>query len=249
MAAWRFRRIPALLFALLLLAPAPPAAAGAPIVVELFTAQGCDSCPAAKAAFRRLAQRDDILALAFHVDYWNYTGWSDPFASREASERQRAYSRRFGLNYLYTPQLVINGRLELPATDRAGLERLLASTEGPDTGTLVLGHDANGLRIAFDAPPGTGEATVWLVLYNRRYVTEVTGGSNAGTVMGNDNVVRRLSALGTWRGEPLELYVRAADLHVGPAMPDACAIIVQEGGEGAILAAGRIVLEATAGGP
>src|SRR5258708_22673761 len=79
-----------------------------PVVVELFTSQGCSSCPPADNFLGELAQRADVLALAFHVDYWNYIGWTDPFASKLATQRQRDYSQRLALRYVYTPQMVVN---------------------------------------------------------------------------------------------------------------------------------------------
>lgn len=213
-----------------------------PVVVELFTAQGCESCPAAEALFNELAARDDLIALSFHVDYWDYAGWRDPLASREASERQRAYARRFGLNYLYTPQLVINGVRQMPAADTDAIEAALDKARAPASGVLVLAHTAEGLRIAFTSPREAGGATVWLVLFDRRHVTEVTSGDNAGQTLVNENVVRAIRPLAVWRGDPLDLLVPMNALEADSRMSDGCAVLVQIDGEGRILAAGRLWL-------
>ena len=85
---------------------------GKKIVVELFTSQGCSSCPPADAYLAELAGRDDVIALSFHVDYWNYIGWTDPFSMPEATSRQRAYGRQLGKSFVYTPQIVVDGRAE-----------------------------------------------------------------------------------------------------------------------------------------
>ena len=104
-------------------AAAVPAVAGegALNVVELFTSQGCSSCPPADALLADLADRDDVLALSFHVDYWDYIGWKDPFASPQYTQRQRVYSQVFGKRYVYTPQMVVNGSFEMTGSDRAGV--------------------------------------------------------------------------------------------------------------------------------
>lgn len=244
--AWPSTRLRALALALglTLAGLGLPAHARSFAVVELFTAQGCDSCPSGDALFRALAERDDLIALSFHVDYWNYAGWTDPFASRSATERQRAYARRLGLNYLYTPQLVINGVRQVPATDADAVRAALDESAGPETGTLEVAHAPDGLHVSYTAPAQTPRATLWLVLFDRRYVTEVTAGDNAGTVLVNDNVVRGIRKLAVWQGAPLDLRVAMADLRVGQRMTDGCAILVQTDGEGAILAATRLWLPA-----
>src|ERR1041384_1895274 len=94
--------------------------AEAPVVVELFTSQGCNSCPPADALLGELAQRPDLVALAFHVDYWNYIGWQDPFSSPEATKRQRDYAQSLGLSSVYTPEMVIDGSFDIVGLDRAG---------------------------------------------------------------------------------------------------------------------------------
>ncbi|HLJ64950.1 MAG TPA: DUF1223 domain-containing protein, partial [Stellaceae bacterium] len=98
-----------------------------PVVVELFTSQGCNSCPPADAYLGELAARPDVLALSFHVDYWDYIGWTDPYSSKQATQRQRAYSHQMALRYIYTPQMVVNGTSEGVGSERQTIERLITS--------------------------------------------------------------------------------------------------------------------------
>src|SRR5512144_1822690 len=102
------------------------APAEGPWAIELFTSQGCSSCPPADAFLGELAKRPDVLALSEHVDYWDYLGWKDPFASSENTQRQRAYSRRLGSGYVYTPQMVVQGTGQIAGTDRHGVLELVA---------------------------------------------------------------------------------------------------------------------------
>src|SRR5512132_845189 len=120
------RRFASLGFVLLLLSQSPLAAQERLTVVELFTSQGCSSCPAADAFLGELAKRPDVLALSEHIDYWDYLGWKDPFASRENTERQRAYARRLGSGYVYTPQMVVQGMGQIAGADREGVLELVA---------------------------------------------------------------------------------------------------------------------------
>ncbi|HEV8025928.1 MAG TPA: DUF1223 domain-containing protein, partial [Stellaceae bacterium] len=118
------------LASLLMTAAALTAHAGegrsAPVVVELFTSQGCSTCPPADAYLGELASRPGVIALAFHVDYWNYIGWTDPFASKAATDRQRSYAKQLGLRYVYTPQMVINGTMEGVGSGREAITQLIA---------------------------------------------------------------------------------------------------------------------------
>jgi hypothetical protein len=105
-------------------------AADGPWAVELFTSQGCSSCPPADAYLGLLSKRPDIVALSFHVDYWDYIGWKDPFATRATTDRQRAYARVLKQRYVYTPEMVVEGIGHDTGRERAAIERLLAEAQG-----------------------------------------------------------------------------------------------------------------------
>lgn len=217
-----------------------PAGAGErtnPIVVELFTSQGCSSCPPADAYLGDLAKRSDVLALAWHVDYWDYIGWKDPFAQPAFTARQRDYQRVLMQRYIYTPQMVVDGRLQGIGSERATIDRLItqaARQHGMNTGgrpSLRLEGDTltiTGARL--DTP-----AVVWLALFEPEHQTRVARGENAGRSLGNYNIVREMRVLGRYAGEtatlPLRLDATAAD--------KGCAIVVQSetaNGPGPILA-------------
>jgi len=216
------------------------AAADTPLtVVELFTSQGCSSCPPADALLGELAGRDDVLALSMHVDYWDYIGWKDPFASPETTGRQRAYARQFGLRYVYTPQMIVHGATEVTGSDRAEVMRHIAGTHTADQVAVDMRRDgANAIVVSIGDGRGAG-AAVWLVMVDRRHVTQVLRGENRGTEMRNFNVVRKLVRIGTWNGEAMTIPVSMpADQSTG----DLCAVFVQAGSTGPILGAARLDL-------
>ena len=125
-----YRTVTMLVGAGLLLA-ASSAAAEPKAVVELFTSQGCSSCVAADEYFEELSRRDDVLALSFHVDYWDYLGWQDTFGSPDNTERQRDYADALGDRRIYTPQIVVNGTASMLGSDRTAVESELATATLP----------------------------------------------------------------------------------------------------------------------
>jgi hypothetical protein len=182
------------------------AGAGQPaVVLELFTSQGCSSCPPADRLLARLGEEGalegrKLVPLSFHVDYWNYIGWQDPFSSASWSQRQQRYGRAFGLGTIYTPQLVINGRAELVGSSEAKVRREIAREEvARSTGAVSLAvaearPDRLRLDIAarLDRPAGTPiEALV--AVFETDLVTEVGRGENARKTLRNEYVVRRLT--------------------------------------------------------
>ena len=216
----------------------PPAAAGsARTVVELFTSQGCSSCPPADAFIGELAGREDLLPLSFHVEYWNYLGWRDRFSSPEATARQRSYRRPLGMRYVYTPQIVVNGTAHAVGSGRAEVLRLIEAARGGPSVDIAVDHsggDSATLRIAA-GPRQTRPATIWLVFYDYRHVTEVRRGENAGASLVNTNVVRTFTRIGSWTGAPVKIPLSLKRL--GAEGRDACAVIVQQDGNGPILGA------------
>ena len=210
-------------------------------MVELFTSQGCSSCPPADALLADLADRDDLLALSFHVDYWDYIGWKDVFASPLYTRRQRSYAQRFRRRYVYTPQMVINGGAEVTGSDRARVFREIARNKRTAQVSMGLSQDAAG-RIVVSIP-GAAEredATVWLVAYDREHLTKVTRGENRGRTIRNRNVVRGIQRIGVWRGETLEIPVMLSE--VVPDGADSCAVLVQSQRTGRIIGAAKVDL-------
>lgn len=225
-----------------------PAGAGEPkVVVELFTSQGCSRCLPADAYLAELARRPDIVALSFHVDYWNYVGWRDPFSSTRWSERQREYGTKLNRRFVYTPQIVVDGQEESIGSRRARIETLIAAARKERKLAITVSHpDDDSLRVSIGRGGGDGgtesdaPATIWVALYDAMHATTIGTGENKGTTLTNANVVRTLERVGTWRGRPMEITVALADF--GAAGRDGCAIIVQRRGVGRILGAKAVAL-------
>lgn len=179
----------------------------APVVVELFTSQGCSSCPPADEYLGELSRRSDVLALSYHVDYWNYIGWTDPFGSKAASQRQRDYAKHLNLRYVYTPQMVINGAAEGIGSERETIEALIKTAErdAPARQPISVTRNTDGrLAVHVDAGAASEPATVMLIGFDREHVTSVLRGENEGRTLREYQVVRSCEPLGTWRGEALD---------------------------------------------
>ena len=152
----------------------PARAVERPIVVELFTSEGCSSCPPADALLAELASRPDMLALSFHVDYWDRLGWKDPYSSHEATARQHHYATLLDLATVYTPQIVVDGKWQAVGSDRADVEQALdyarhSLKEIPVA--LALDHGQAQIRVG---PGGAGvTASVLLIGFDRRHVSAV----------------------------------------------------------------------------
>lgn len=193
----------AALLSLLLVAMPATAAAKPPVLVELYTAQGCGTCDEANALVSKLAERPGVLPLTFSVDYWDYLGWQDTFAKPEFAERQRAYVTRLKLREPYTPQVVVDGRAEAAGLKPAEVERLVRQATGaprnpPDMRFIGPRRvDVGSGRV----PPGGAE--VWLIRYDPRELeVPVKAGDNRGETVVQKNVVREIRRLGSWRGRP-----------------------------------------------
>ena len=214
-----------------------------PVVVELFTSQGCNSCPPADAYLGELAKRPDVLALAFHVDYWNYIGWSDPFSAPFASERQRSYALTLHLPYVYTPQMVVNGTQQGTGSDRSKIERLIsdAAADPAQRPSITLARSADGqvtVHIGTTPLPKGANGVLWLVSFDHAHTTDIPRGENSGRTLVDYNVVRSLERIGAWTGETLDVSVAA-----GSATGDGgIAVLLQQEDTGRILTAARIDL-------
>jgi len=207
-----------------------------PVVVELFTSQGCSSCPPADAVLGELAHQPGVLALSFHVDYWDYIGWKDPFASAQYTDRQRDYAATLGLRYVYTPQIVVDGRHDIVGSHRREVTRAIEqSGETAPVVEVALEAAEGGRAMLSSGAAPSGGATVWLVTFDDNHSTPVARGENRGRDLRNSNVVRELTALGTWNGEaksfPLDFAKARSEGRGG------CAVIVQDGRGGPVLGA------------
>jgi len=184
--------------------PAAASAATRPQLVELFTSQGCSSCPPADHMLAALAAQPTgertVIPLAFHVDYWNHLGWQDPFSSADWSRRQERYGTTFGGGRIYTPELVIAGRADCVGNDAAGMRRLVASAAGePEVATVAVERgnaSAAALPVTVRAErrreADASPAEVLVALYENGLETPVRAGENARRTLRDDRVVRRL---------------------------------------------------------
>jgi len=212
------------------------AAGSGPVVVELYTSQGCSSCPPADELLGRLAKRDDVIALSLHVDYWDYIGWKDVFASPQYSERQRAYARAAGKRMVYTPQMVIDGQDLVVGTRPNEVANLIkAHTSTQDQVRLTVTR--NGDKIEITAEPlakGLGKMVVQMVRFSDGESVQIKRGENAGRKLAYHNVVTEWRVLKGWNGSgPLTFSAKMLG-------DDDCVIIVQAANHGSILAAVRV---------
>lgn len=210
-------------------------------VVELYTSQGCSSCPAADALLNRLAERDDIIAVSLSVDYWDYLGWKDTLAQVKFSERQKAFAKALGDGMVYTPQVVVNGAVHVNGSD----ERKIAAAIAKTNKSMAASHVPVRLSTAGDklvveigtAPQGTAskEATIWLAVMSPSVQVPITRGENKGKTVTYSNVIRDLMPIGTWNGKPMTVQLqRHSIVHDGA---ERCAVLVQEGLAGPIVGA------------
>jgi|SRR5688572_4571340 hypothetical protein len=211
-------------------APARPTASGAagPILVELFTSQGCSSCPPADRVLSRIATDGAVgdravVPLAFHVDYWNDLGWADPMSRSAWTDRQRAYADAFGDGRIYTPQLVVGGRGHVVGSNVTAIAAQVAAVPAPAALDAAITWSDGGATVTATAPPG---ARAWVAFYEDALTTTIARGENAGERLRNDHVVRVLvpvSGAGgavavpldpAWRRVGAVAFAQDADLHV-----------------------------------
>jgi hypothetical protein len=217
------------------------AADKAPTVVELFTSQGCSSCPPADKFLGELAQREDVLALTYHVDYWDYIGWKDTFATPETTARQRAYGQSLGQRYVYTPQMVIGGRVHKVGSHRMAVDMAVDEARSAKQVPITIRRMSGG-KVAVSIAEGEGSGDVMLMRFDAKHSVDVGRGENAGRTLNYYNVVRDFRRIGRWTGQAVELVLNEDTLMDGGR--DGCAILVQEDRNGPILGAARIDLAA-----
>ena len=201
------------------LAPAEPAKA----VVELFTSQGCSSCPPADAQLEALAKRRDIVALSYHVDYWDYLGWKDTLGTPSATQRQRAYAAARGERQVFTPQFIVNGSISLSGRE---LKSAIAGSGLPIAVDIAYIDETLQVNLSGTGPGANVRgATVRLVTMKSKAVVDVARGENAGRRITYANVVVDNTPIAMWDGKPLTITLPSDEVMAGGA--DACAILVQ----------------------
>jgi hypothetical protein len=214
----------------------PVLAEDRPVVVELFTSQGCSSCPPADAFMAELVQDPGVIALALHVDYWDYIGWADSFADPAFTERQKTYARVIGSRTIYTPQMVVGGLDRVEGNDPEAVWALIRAHQMVDRGvTITARREGDRLVIELVAvPPLTEGAEVVLVRYVPEEVVTIERGENAGHTVTYRNIVTDWQTVGAWPGTA-PMTLEAALPGAGPAV-----VMVQEPGPRAVLAAARV---------
>jgi hypothetical protein len=224
------------LFSLFLLAGLLPGAAAMagerPVVVELFTSQGCSSCPPANAYLNELARdRRDVLPLAFHVTYWDRLGWKDPFSLADATARQDRYGHRFG-DGSYTPEIVVDGTTSHVGSHRENVGSAIERAKRQSETLAAISVSRNGSALSIQVGDGKGSARVLLVGFDHNHQTAVRRGENGGRTLEEANVVRSIRAVGAWDG---------AALHLSEKLPEGeDAAVLLEAPDGRIVGAARL---------
>ena len=222
----------------------PVAASPSPkAVVELFTSQGCSSCPQADEFLRELARRPDVIALSLPVDYWDYLGWKDTLAQPAFTARQRAYASARNDKQVYTPQMVINGRKPIVGSDRVKIESLIAKSVDNGALPVAIGVSETGSAVTVEigaAADGTSSGEVWLLPIVKAREVAIGRGENKGRTITYVNVVRGMIKLGDWSGHPARFEVPLGSARAGDA--EAYVVLLQAAEEakpGAILGAAK----------
>jgi hypothetical protein len=210
-----------------------PAHADPRAVVELFTSQGCSSCPPADKLLGELAKDPSIIALSMPIDYWDYLGWKDTLANARFSARQKAYSHMRGDRDVYTPQVVINGSAHVVGSDRAGIEEAIGETRKADgvmsvpVSMTVTGKQINVSVAASRNGPAAMHGEVWICSISKAVPIDIGRGENRGREITYHNVVRNLLKVGDWNGSPGSWSVPLENISSDGV--DAAAVYVQDG--------------------
>ncbi|PCI32897.1 MAG: DUF1223 domain-containing protein [Alphaproteobacteria bacterium] len=211
------------------------------VVVELFTSQGCNLCPPADKILAEFSQQDNILALSYSVDYWNYLGWKDTLAMAACTSRQKNYNISLGKNGVYTPQMIIQGshdvigsRRDL-ARDKVDQARGASRLKGQQISFTLSG---DMIELSLSAQERKKSATIWVIGYDFEKTVAIKRGELAGQVGTYRNVVQAIKRVVRWRGEAIKLTLSLKD--IGEGSYDGYALLVQEGDTGPILAARKI---------
>lgn len=220
------------------LAPLASAAhADGTVVVELYTSQGCSSCPAADKVLRSLKNRPDIIALSLNVDYWDYLGWKDDLALPGNAKRQRKYAKIQRSRHVYTPQMMVDGSMDVVGSRPSQVDSAIANyARNEDRATVSAQVAGDSISLSVSPRVGTNEeAVVWLVGYDSQVKRQIGGGENRGRTVEYGNVVREWREVGRWDGKT-NLTLRDSK----PAGNGGFAVIVQQGEVGPIYGATQV---------
>ncbi len=207
-----------------------------PVVVELFTSQGCSSCPPADEFMEVLAARDDVIALSLHVDYWDYIGWKDEFADPMHTKRQRGYAEYGGRRSIYTPEMIVNGETDIIGAKPMKVATAIEAHKArPSLVDMTVSHTGNQLEVGLQSTGAVSEPLlVHMVHYQPERVSNITRGENAGRTIAYVNVAQDWRVLGSWDGvQPFQKTVQ-----VEQSLP--FVVMVQVGSHGPILAASKL---------
>jgi hypothetical protein len=207
-----------------------------PVVVELYTSQGCSSCPPADKLLGELVGRDDVIPLSLHVDYWDYLGWRDEFGSSAYSKRQRAYARAAGKRTVYTPQMIIHGQ-DFIVGSRPRQVKASLSKSGSRKSSVALSVEQGGGRMKISISPtasDVGKSVIHVIGYTKKSTVNIKRGENAGRSITYHNTVRSWNTIGKWNGR------KAHSLTAKMPKADGVVVIVQSEGYGPVLAATRV---------
>ncbi|AGI67806.1 hypothetical protein OAN307_c21740 [Octadecabacter antarcticus 307] len=209
-----------------------PAVADGPVVVELYTSQGCSSCPPADEMLHTLAARSDVIALALHVDYWDYIGWADSFADPAHTVRQQSYAHVAGASTIYTPQMIIGGADHVIGTKPMEVANLIqAHVASPTGASIAMQRSGNRLQITGETShPLRSGTLVQVIRYSPQETVDIRSGENAGKSLSYVNIVTDWRSVGEWNGNG-DLNMTVDVSGGGPIV-----VIVQEPGPGAIMA-------------
>ena len=214
------------------LAPALARAADRPVVVELFTSQGCSSCPPANAYLNELAhERADVLPLAFHVTYWDRLGWKDPFSLEAATERQDVYGHRFG-DGSYTPEIVVDGASSHVGSSSREVGSAIEQAKRQSQTAASVSITQDGSQLLIEVGAGKGNARLLLIGFDHEHQTAIRRGENSGRTLEEANVVRSIRKIGDWQG---------AALRVNETFPEGQEVaVVLEAPDGRIVGAAKL---------
>ncbi|MHA6323520.1 DUF1223 domain-containing protein [Roseivivax sp. CAU 1753] len=206
-----------------------------PVVVELFTSQGCSSCPPADALLAELSARDDVIPLALHVDYWDYIGWKDSFAKPAFTARQKGYAQASGRRSIYTPQMIIDGEFDVVGNRPMDVTAIIDRQEDrPNPVGILIARTGGTLTVTLDATSPVGAVDLHLVRYAPHRNVAIEHGENAGHTLAYSHVVTDWTTIARWDGKGR--YQGKADV----AGTSPIVVLVQKPDHGPVLAAARL---------